>query len=122
MTTRFERTGPPAEIADRLAGDLARGRHADGAIVRVYRTKDWRATLLAAGAAAHLAEAAWHHPELVLNYPSIEVRLNTHSANGVTDKDFDLARKIEAVVGWRPGGEGGALEGVPDNVGYILPD
>lgn len=122
MTTRFERTYSPAEIADRLTGDLARWRHADGAIVRVYRTKDWRATLLAAGAVAHLAEAAWHHPELILNYPSLEVRLNTHSASGITDKDFDLARKIEAVVGWRPGGEGGALEGAPDNVGYILPD
>ena len=122
MTTRFERTYSPAEIADRLTGDLARWRHADGAIVRVYRTKDWRTTLLAAGAVAHLAEAAWHHPELILNYPSLEVRLNTHSASGITDKDFDLARKIEAVVGWRPGGEGGTLEGVPDNVGYILPD
>lgn len=122
MTTRFERTYSPAEIADRLTGDLARWRHADGAIVRVYKTKDWRATLLAAGAVAHLAEAAWHHPELVLNYASLEVRLNTHSASGITDKDFDLARRIEAVVGWRPGKDGGALEGAPDNVGYILPD
>lgn len=122
MTTRYERTYAEAEIAGRLAGELKHWRHAGGALVRVYRTKDWKSTLLAAGAVAHLAEAAWHHPELVLNYPSLEVRLNTHSANGVTDKDFDLARKIEAVVGWRPGAEGGALEGVPADVGYIQPD
>ena len=77
---------------------------------------------MAAGAVAHLAEAAWHHPELVLNYSSLEVRLNTHSAGGITDKDFELARRIEALVGWRPGAEGGPLEGVPDDVGYILPD
>jgi pterin-4a-carbinolamine dehydratase len=120
MTTRYERVYSDAEITERLTGDLARWRHADGALVRVYRTKDWRATLLAAGAVAHLAEAAWHHPELVLNYPSLEVRLNTHSASGVTDKDFELAARIEAVVGWRP--RGGALEGTPENVGYILPD
>lgn len=120
MTTRHELVYSDSEIAARLTGDLARWRHAGGALVRVYRTKDWRSTLLAAGAVAHLAEAAWHHPELVLNYPSLEVRLNTHSAGGVTDKDFDLARKIEAVIGWRP--QGGALEGTPGDVGYIVPD
>ena len=37
----------------------------------------------------------------------------THSAGGITDKDFELARKIEDVAGWRPGSEGGALEGKP---------
>lgn len=121
MTTK-ERTYSNEEVAGRLSGDLAHWRHAGGALVRVYRTKDWRATVLAAGAVAHLAEAAWHHPELVLNYPSLEVRLNTHSAGGITDKDFELARKIEAVVGWRPGGEGGALEGAPEKPGYILRD
>lgn len=122
MTTKHERVYSAAEIADLLAGGLARWRHADGALVRVYRTQNWKATLLAAGAVAHLAEAAWHHPELVLNYPSLEVRLNTHSAGGVTDKDFELAARIEAVVGWRPGAEGGALEGTPADVGYVLPD
>jgi len=122
MTTRYERVYSDGEIAARLTGDLRHWRRAGGALARVYRTQDWKATLLAAGAVAHLAEAAWHHPELVLNYPSLEVRLSTHSAGGVTDKDFELARKIEAVIGWRPGGEGGALEGAPENIGYILPD
>ena len=37
---------------------------------------------------------------------------NTH-AKGVTDKDFALATKIEDVVQWQPGAEGGALEGTP---------
>ncbi|HMN71637.1 MAG TPA: 4a-hydroxytetrahydrobiopterin dehydratase [Rhodoblastus sp.] len=122
MSARQERVYSDSEIAARLVDDLGHWRHESGAICRVYRTKDWRATLLAAGAVAHLAEAAWHHPELTLNYASMEVRLNTHSAKGITDKDFELARKIEAIVGWRPGGDGGALEGVPEDVGYILPD
>jgi len=38
----------------------------------------------------------------------------THTAKGITDKDFELARKIEEMVGWRPGKEGGALEGTPE--------
>ena len=32
---------------------------------------------------------------------------------GITDKDFELPRKIEDVVSWRPGKEGGALERTP---------
>jgi 4a-hydroxytetrahydrobiopterin dehydratase len=41
------------------------------------------------------------------------VRLCTHSAKGITDKDFALAKKIEEVVQWQPGLEAGALEGTP---------
>ena len=42
-----------------------------------------------------------------------EVRLQTHTAKGITDKDFQLAKKIEEVVMWQPGKEGLALEGTP---------
>ncbi|MDE2364088.1 MAG: 4a-hydroxytetrahydrobiopterin dehydratase [Hyphomicrobiales bacterium] len=101
------------EIEQRLARENPRWRYENGAIVRTFRTQSWKATLLAAGAVAHLAEAAWHHPEMILNYPSLEVRLNTHDAGGVTDKDFELAAQIEKVVGWRP--QGGALEGTPQD-------
>ena len=49
-------------------------------------------------AVGHLAEAAWHHPEIAASYAWVEVRLQNHSAKGITDKDFELARKIEDVV------------------------
>ena len=38
----------------------------------------------------------------------------THSAKGVTDKDFELAKRIEEVVQWQPGPHS-ALEGTPDD-------
>jgi 4a-hydroxytetrahydrobiopterin dehydratase len=41
------------------------------------------------------------------------VRLQNHAAKGITDKDFELARKIEEVVHWQPATAGGALEGTP---------
>ncbi len=41
------------------------------------------------------------------------VKLSTHSAGGITDKDFELARHVEEVVLWR-GDEGGALTGTPN--------
>ena len=41
------------------------------------------------------------------------VKLTTHSAGGITDKDFALARRIEDVALWRPAA-GGALDGTPN--------
>ena len=64
-------------------------------------------------AVGHLAEAAWHHPDITASYAWVEVRLQNHSAKGITDKDFELAKKIEEVIQWQPGKEGGALEGTP---------
>jgi 4a-hydroxytetrahydrobiopterin dehydratase len=40
------------------------------------------------------------------------VKLQNHAAGGISDKDFELARKIEDHVLWRP--SGGALEGTPN--------
>lgn len=42
-----------------------------------------------------LAETKNHHPELFNVYNKVNIRLSTHDANGVTDKDFDLAKAIE---------------------------
>ena len=43
----------------------------------------------------------------------VEVGLQNHDARGITDKDFELAAKIDAVVMWQPGREDGALTGTP---------
>lgn len=42
-----------------------------------------------------LAESKNHHPELFNVYNKVNIRLSTHDAKGVTDKDFDLAKAIE---------------------------
>jgi len=42
-----------------------------------------------------LAESKNHHPELFNVYNKVNIRLSTHDTNGVTDKDFDLAKAIE---------------------------
>jgi len=43
------------------------------------------------------AEEADHHPEIYNVYNKVTLRLNTHSENGITDKDFSLAEKIEGI-------------------------
>lgn len=44
-----------------------------------------------------LAEKNNHHPELFNVYDKVDIRLSTHDANGLTDKDFDLAKAIEVL-------------------------
>ena len=102
-----------AEVREWLEGNLPAWRVEDGHLVRTYTTKSWQLTLRLANTIGFLAEAAWHHPELTLSYPRLTVRLQTHDAGGITDKDFELARRIEAVVTWRPAPED-ALEGTPN--------
>ena len=108
-----EKTFAPAEIAARLSASLAHWSVKDGHLCRTYKTRNWPETLMLANAVGYLAEAAWHHPDLSASYASLEVRLMTHSAGGITEKDFELAQKIEALATWDPAGEGGALEGRP---------
>src|SRR5262249_41175720 len=80
---------------------------------RKYNTDGWPTTLMAVNAIGFLCEAAWHHADLSVTWGKVWVKLKTHSAGGITDKDFALARKIEEVVLWRPE-PGGPLEGTPN--------
>ncbi|MEK8045928.1 4a-hydroxytetrahydrobiopterin dehydratase [Ideonella margarita] len=89
-------------------------------LVRICRTADWPRTLLLAGLVAHLAEVGWHHPELRLQYSTLEIRLNTHEVNGITARDTALAQQIDEVLGWQPAADGGqALTGLPPGQPYF---
>ena len=122
---RRERIHDPQVIEQHLRTQLPRWSHEGGCIQRRYRTAGWKASVLAVGAIAHLAEAAWHHPDLSVGYDHVVVRLSTHSAGGVTDKDFELAARIEQLLTWNPARQpGSALEGTPDDprFAYLPPD
>ena len=102
-----------AQVAQRLSAELPHWTYENGWIRRKYRTEGWKGTLMVINAVGHLAEAAWHHPDLAASYAFVIVKLCTHTVKGITDKDFALARKIEEVIQWQPGLEGGPLEGTP---------
>lgn len=103
-----------SETIAKLASELPHWVLENGWIRRKYKTSGWKATLMVVNTVGHLAEAAWHHPDLSVSYAFVIVKLMTHDAKGITDKDFELATKIEAVIGWQPATEGGALEGTPN--------
>lgn len=109
-----ERTYSDDEVTARLKEELPHWYLEDGWIRRKFKTSGWKSTLMVVNTVGHLAEAAWHHPDLTVSYAFVIVKLTTHSARGITDKDFSLARKIEEVIQWQPAKEGGALEGTPN--------
>jgi 4a-hydroxytetrahydrobiopterin dehydratase len=114
MSQTKEKTYSDAEIAARVQEPGLAGWYLeDGWLRRKYNTDGWPQTLMAVNAIGYLCEAANHHADLAVTYAKLWVKLQTHSAGGITDKDFELARKIEEIVLWRP--HGGALgSGNPD--------
>ena len=102
-------------IQERLKEELPHWYYEDGWIRRKYKTHGWKGTLMVINTVGHLAEAAFHHPDLAASYAFVIVKLMNHAAKGVTNKDFELAKKTEDVIQWQPGTEGGALEGTPSD-------
>lgn len=90
-----------SEINARLGG-LAGWRFENGAIRRSYSTDGWRGSLLVANAIGFICEAADHHADLLVTWPRVDVALSTHSAGGITENDFEVARLIESQIGWKP--------------------
>ena len=115
MEPTKERVYSETEIKAKLEAELPKWFYEEGWIRRKYKTEGWKGTLMVVNTVGHLAEAAWHHPDLTVSYAFVNVKLCTHSAKGITDKDFELAKKIESVVHWQPKKEGGALEGTPSD-------
>ena len=102
----------PSEITDQLKS-LPSWRLDTGgsAIVREYATDGWPTTLMLVNAIGFFAEAADHHPELVVSWGKVQVKLWTHSAGGVTASDVELARLIEQTALWRPKAGASVLRG-----------
>ncbi len=93
MAEATERTYSEAEIQAKLQAELPHWYFEDGWIRRKYKTSGWKATLMVVNTVGHLAEAAWHHPDLTVSYAFVIVKLCTHSAKGITDKDWALAAR-----------------------------
>lgn len=110
-----EKTYTDEEVEARLKDELPNWYLENGWIRRKYKTTSWKSTLMVVNTVGHLAEAAFHHPDLTVSYAFVIVKLVNHAAKGITDKDFELAKKIEEVVMWQPGLEDGALTGTPDD-------
>jgi 4a-hydroxytetrahydrobiopterin dehydratase len=85
-----------ADALDALGGDWERQ---GDSIVCNYAFKDFAAALAFVNQVGELAEAADHHPDILLHgWNKVRITLSTHSAKGLTQNDFSLARKIDGLL------------------------
>ncbi|WP_435124394.1 4a-hydroxytetrahydrobiopterin dehydratase [Halobaculum sp. D14] len=83
------------EIDDRLPDGWSR----DGdEIVRTFEFDSYLEGVGFAAGAGGLAEEAFHHPTMTVEWREVEVRLTTHDAGGVTEKDLDLAGRLDELA------------------------
>ncbi len=73
--------------------------YAAGSLRTRVVTPDFAAGLALVDAIGAAAEAAGHHPDLDLRYGLVDVRLVSHDAGGVTQRDVDLARTVTGLAG-----------------------
>lgn len=87
-----------AEIQARLAA-VADWRAAQETIVRDFTFADFAAAIAFVNSVAELAEAANHHPDILLHgWNKVRLTLSTHSEGGLTDADFRLAAQIDGLL------------------------
>ena len=84
------------EIEQRLAG--SGWTRAGSAIVREWKLADFAAALAFVARVGEVAEAANHHPDILLHgWNRVRLELSTHSQGGLTEADFALAREIDGL-------------------------
>lgn len=77
----------------RLDGWTRAGKH----IAKEFRFANYHETLAFVNASAWISHRTDHHPDLEVGYNRCRVSYSTHSAGGLTEKDFDCAAKIDAL-------------------------
>jgi 4a-hydroxytetrahydrobiopterin dehydratase len=68
------------------------------AIQRTFAFKNFVEAMGFVNKVAQLAEAVNHHPDLLIRYNKVTLTLSTHDSGGITQKDFDLAGAVDALL------------------------
>lgn len=68
------------------------------ALEKTFELPTFRAAIAFVGRVADLAEEADHHPEIAISYRKVTLRWTTHSAGGITDRDYELAVRSDEVA------------------------
>jgi 4a-hydroxytetrahydrobiopterin dehydratase len=85
-----------AEIDERLAG-LEGWKRSGDAIVKEFDNGDFKGSVDFVNRLTPEAEEMNHHPDLEISWKTVTVTVSTHSEGGLTDNDFELARRIAAL-------------------------
>jgi 4a-hydroxytetrahydrobiopterin dehydratase len=84
------------EIEERLGTLQGWAREGD-AISKTFEREDFVGSVKFVDAIVEPAEEMEHHPDLEISWDKVKVSLSTHAKGGLTDSDFELAGKIDAL-------------------------
>lgn len=84
------------EIDERLGGVQGWERSGD-AIVKRFDNGDFKGSVDFVNRITPVAEEMNHHPDLEISWNTVTVTITTHSEGGLTEGDFELARRIDAL-------------------------
>ena len=87
-----------AEITAALSA-LAGWERAGDEIVKAFECASFADAISFVVRVGFLAEQADHHPDIDIRWRTVRIALSTHSAGGLTNRDFDLATEIEGIGG-----------------------
>ena len=88
------------DIDERLPAAWSRE---DDEIVRVYEFDDYLHGVNFAQMVGEIAESQFHHPEMIVRYEEVEIRLTSHEEGGITDADLEMAELLESERDGREG-------------------
>jgi 4a-hydroxytetrahydrobiopterin dehydratase len=86
------------EIGERLAG-LEGWARAGDAITKTFSNGDFVGSVEFVRKLVEPAEEMGHHPDLEISWDKVTVSITNHSAGGLTEADFELAGRIDALNG-----------------------
>lgn len=90
-------TLPEGEITRRLKG-LGDWDRDEQAIVKRFKFPGFSQAIEFVNQVARLAEETQHHPTIIIAYNRVTLALTTHSEGGLTEKDFQMASRIEGLL------------------------
>ena len=85
------------EIIDSLSS-LSGWSHANGRLRKEFATGNFNQGIQFVLKVGEAADRLNHHPDILLTYPRVTVEIYTHDVGGITEFDFELARKIDAIA------------------------
>jgi 4a-hydroxytetrahydrobiopterin dehydratase len=85
------------EIKERLK-ELEGWRQRGEYIVKSFDRGDFVGSVKFVDSLVQPAEGMNHHPDIAISWSQVEVAISTHTEGGLTENDFELAKKVEAVA------------------------
>jgi 4a-hydroxytetrahydrobiopterin dehydratase len=88
---------PDDEIESRL-GELEGWTRDGDSIVKAFKNEDFVGSVRFVDAVVEPAEDMGHHPYLSISWDEVTVSITNHAAGGLTENDFELAKRIDRVA------------------------